>query len=80
MKEQLPDRDLFGARPHEYVLPPNYRGTTCASCGAYIAFVRTPAGKAMPVALATAEIRDGVTYCLPHWIDCPQSREWSSKK
>lgn len=80
MTADTPERDLFGARPHEYVLPDSVYHARCGSCGAGMAFVKTPNGKAMPLSLATAEIRDGVTYCLPHWIDCPQSREWSGKR
>lgn len=79
MKEALPERDLFGARPHEYIVPVNaYRGV-CRSCGAAMAFVPTKAGSKMPVALSTLETRDGVDYALPHFIDCPQAKEWSKK-
>lgn len=80
MKEQLPERDLFGARPHEYVLPNADRIVFCMSCGAPMCFVPTPNGKRMPLSLRTAEIRDGVTYALPHFVDCPQAKEWSAKK
>lgn len=79
-KEALPDRDLFGARPHEYALPANAYVAKCGSCGAAMVWVKTPAGKAMPLSLRTAEIRDGVTYAMPHFADCPQAREWSTKK
>jgi len=77
--EQTYERDLFGARPHEYMLPDSAYLTTCASCGAPMAFVRTPAGKAMPLSLATVETRDGVRYAISHFADCPNSREWSKK-
>lgn len=73
-------RDLFGAREHEYVLPEHAYHTVCQSCGARMAFVKTPNGKAMPLSLQTAEIRDGITYCLPHFVDCPQAKEWSRKR
>lgn len=80
MKTALPDRDLFGARPHEYALPPNAAVSRCGSCGAAMAWVKTPNGKAMPLSLATIEERDGVRYALPHFVDCPQAKEWSHKK
>jgi hypothetical protein len=79
-KEALPERDLFGARPHEYALPPDCWTGKCRSCGAAMAFVTTANGKAMPLSLATCEERDGVKYALPHFVDCPQSKEWSGKK
>lgn len=77
--EQLPDRDLFGGRPHEYELPPNAHPTRCASCGAGMVFVRTPNGKMMPLSLATVEERDGIRYALPHFVDCPQAKDWSKR-
>lgn len=77
MSEQLPDRDLFGHRPREYVLPDNAWPVNCQSCGAAMAFVTTANGKAMPLSLATIETRDGVRYALPHFVDCPDANEWS---
>ena len=73
------ERDLFGARPHEYELPPNAHPTRCASCGAAMAFVKLPSGKVMPLSLATVEERGGIKYALPHWSDCPHAKEWSKK-
>jgi hypothetical protein len=77
--EELPARDMFGARPGEYVMPhPVYRAK-CKSCGAEITFVRTAGGRMMPLSLSTVEERDGVRYALSHFIDCPDSKEWSGK-
>jgi len=77
--DQLPERDLFGARTHEYILPEHAYHTVCKSCGAPMAFIKTPAGKALPLSLRTAETRDGVTYGLAHFADCPQAKEWSKR-
>jgi hypothetical protein len=77
--DQLPERDLFGARPHEYVLPVAAATSRCESCGAAMAWTKTANGKAMPLSLATVEERDGIKYCLPHFADCPQSKEWSKR-
>jgi hypothetical protein len=77
--EELPARDMFGARPGEYVMPDNAFPTRCATCKAAIVFVRTTGGKMMPLALSTVETRDGVKYALSHFIDCPNSKEWSGK-
>lgn len=41
--------------------------TRCRSCNAPIRFERTASGKLTPIALETGE---------PHWIDCPERREW----
>jgi hypothetical protein len=79
-REALPDRDLFGARPGEMVLPDNAYQVKCQSCGAWMSFVQTVNGRAMPLSLATVEERDGVRYALPHWIDCPDARSWSKKQ
>ena len=40
----------------------------CKSCGAEIEWMRTPAGKLMPVSVATG---------LSHFQDCPQAKDWS---
>lgn len=77
--EATPERDLFGARPSEYVLPPASATSLCGSCGAAMAWIKTPKGKAMPLSLATVEEREGVKYALPHFVDCPQAKEWSKK-
>lgn len=80
MTDELPDRDLFGARPHEYELPAGAHPTVCASCGAAMAFVRTPNGKAVPLSLATIETRDSIRYAVSHYRDCPNAAEWSTKR
>lgn len=80
VKEALPERDLFGGRPSEYILPNADHIVDCQSCGAPMRFVVTANGKRMPLSLKTAETRDGVTYALPHFIDCPQAKEWSRKR
>lgn len=77
--DALPERDLFGARPSEYALPPTAATSRCGSCGAAMAWVKTPRGRAMPLSLATVEERAGVKYALPHFVDCPDAKEWSGK-
>ena len=76
-KDALPERDLFGARIGEYAIPANPQTATCRSCGAGMIWVKTPAGKAMPLSAATIEERDGQRFALAHFVDCPQSKEWS---
>lgn len=78
--EELPQRDLFGARPGEYMLPKvPLMPARCQSCKAAIVFIRTRSGAMMPLSLSTVEERDGDQYAMPHWIDCPDSKEWSGK-
>lgn len=77
--DALPERDLFGARPHEYAIPASAALSVCGSCGAGMVWVRTAAGKAMPLSAATIETRDQVRYALPHWIDCEHAAEWKGK-
>lgn len=79
MKEKLPERDLFGARPGEYMVPELAAVSRCGRCGAALAWVKTKAGKAMTLSLATVEARDGARYALPHFVDCPQAREGSKQ-
>jgi len=79
--EEQPERDLFGARPGEYMLPKvALMPTRCQSCKAAIVFLRTKAGTMMPLALSTVEERDGDSYALPHWFDCPSADQWHNKK
>jgi hypothetical protein len=80
MKEARPERDLFGARPHEYAIPEHAALSTCGSCGAAMVWVKTAKGRAMPLSVATIETRDGQRFALSHFSDCPQSREWSTKR
>lgn len=76
-------RDLFpdvpALRRGEYALPAG-QVEACRSCGARIVWARTPAGRAIPLSLATVQRRDGVAYALPHFVDCPNAKEWSRKR
>ena len=77
----MSERDLFGARPHEYEVPEYVSHVVpCRSCGKPMIFIRTDAGKAMPLSAATIEMRDGKRFALPHWADCAQAKEWSKKR
>lgn len=74
MEQQL---DLFtNQRAGEYLVPEQAQPAQCASCGAWMVWTRTTAGKAIPLSLATAEMRDGQRYALTHFADCPESRQW----
>jgi len=73
------ERDMFGARKGEYELPANAVPTRCHSCGAGMIWVNTAKGRALPLSVATIEERDGGKYALPHFADCPQSKEWSKR-
>jgi hypothetical protein len=77
--DALPERDLFGGRPGEYIVPRFAGPAVCASCGAGMVWTKTKDGKAMPLSVATIEERDGVAYALPHFVDCPQAKDWSKK-
>lgn len=72
-------RDLFGARKNEYEVPERHQLGECRSCHAAITWMKTPAGKAMPLSVASIETRDGVRYALPHFADCPEAKDWSRK-
>jgi hypothetical protein len=80
MSERAEQRDIFGGRAHEYELPLDAWTGKCRSCGAAMAFIRTERGKVMPLSLATVEERDGKRYCLSHFADCPDAKEWSTNK
>ena len=79
MPDATPERDLFGARPNEYPIPVAAALSRCGSCGAGMVWVKTAKGKAMPLSAATIEEREGVRYALPHFVDCPQAKEWSKR-
>lgn len=68
-----------GPRRGEYVCPLNARIDRCKSCKADIVWTRTEDGKAVPLSLATAQTRDGITYLLSHFSDCEHAKEWSKK-
>ena len=70
---------MFGARKGEYEMPADAIPTKCASCGMGMVWIKTPAGKAVPLSVATIEVRDGVRYALPHFADCKDAKEWSKK-
>lgn len=75
----LPERDLFGARPHEYPIGAYPHIAKCGSCGADMIWIKTKAGHAMPLSAKTIEERDGQRFALPHFIDCPDAKEWSKR-
>lgn len=66
-------------RKGEYELPRGAQVEACRSCGAQIVWARTANDRAIPLSLATVQYRGGVAYCLSHWVDCPDAREWSRK-
>jgi len=66
-------------RPNEYAVPDDATPVACRSCGAAMVWVKTPAGKPLPLSVATIEARDGVRYALPHFADCPEAKDWSRK-
>lgn len=67
-------------RKGEYELPADARIDACKSCQAQIVWTYRPNGRAMPLSLATVQTRGGKKYCLTHFSDCPESKEWSTKK
>jgi ribonuclease HI len=68
------------ARVGEFEIPEDARPTTCRSCGAGMVFIRTAAGKALPLSLATVVDRGGKRYALAHFADCAQAKEWSKRR
>lgn len=53
-------------KPIRYEIPPGADIVPCKGCGASIAWIRTTAGKAMPVD------GDGT----PHWATCPKASQF----
>lgn len=66
-------------RKGEYALPAHANVETCRSCGAQIVWARTANDRAIPLSLATLQRRGGVAYCLSHFVDCKDARDWSRK-
>lgn len=64
-------------RGGEYPLPEHGRTAYCKSCGASIVWIKTEAGRPLPLDLRTAETRCGVRYALNHFSTCPEGRHWS---
>jgi hypothetical protein len=78
-QESFADLAAPGPRRGEMPMPEGARIDTCKSCNAQIVWAHTEGEKAIPLSLATSQQRDGVTYLLPHFVDCPHAREWSRK-
>ena len=53
--------------PKRFVIPPNARDAKCKSCGAPIAWVKTTAGKNMPVDTSAEH------YGESHFAHCPNA-------
>lgn len=66
-------------RRGEYELPTDAAIDTCKSCGAQIVWTHRPHGCAMPLSLATVQTRGGKKYCLSHFADCPEAKDWSRR-
>lgn len=66
-------------QPGEYEIPADARPGACRSCDAAVAWITTPAGKAMPLSLKTARTIDGKRYALSHFADCVDAKKWSRK-
>lgn len=56
--------------PITYPIPPGTTAVPCKGCGAAIAWVKTPAGKSMPVDA------DGT----PHWGTCPKAKDFKKAR
>ena len=81
MTDQLSFLDAAApaGRPGEYPLPIGGQVEACRSCGAQIVWAVTAAGKRVPLSLVTVQRRDGVVYCLSHFTDCPDAKDWSRR-
>lgn len=55
--------------PVRYPVPADARVGACRGCAAAIAWITTPAGKAMPVD------PDGT----PHWATCPKAKDFKRR-
>ena len=79
-QESFADLAAPGPRRGERPLPEGARIDKCKSCNADIVWAHTEGEKAIPLSVATSQLRDGVTHLLPHFIDCPQGKEWSRRR
>lgn len=61
---------------------PVIKVSTCQSCGAVIIWMRTKAGKTIPVDF-TEDIKEPLQYDpklhVSHFATCPQGKEWKGK-
>lgn len=65
-----------GPRKGEYAVPTAARRGQCRSCGAPIVWVITVRERAIPLSVATIQTREGQKWALPHFVDCPEAKEW----
>ena len=63
--------------------PVKRKGGTCRGCGIYIEWIKTKAGKDMPVDPEGATIitEDGEVKkgFIPHWVTCPKADNFRKK-
>lgn len=56
----------------EFYVPPSARLTGCKSCGVPVWWIRTAAGRHMPLSQATVrEDESGRRFAESHFADCP---------
>lgn len=59
------------------------RSSTCRGCGVYIEFIKTKAGKDMPVDPLPVRVitEKGIIVegFIPHWATCPQADKFRKK-
>lgn len=78
-QESFADMAEPGPRRGERPMPAGAKLDHCKSCNADIVWAHTDGEKAIPLSLSTSQLPNGVTYLLPHFIDCPQGKAWSRK-
>lgn len=62
-------------RAGEFEVPEAAKTSQCRSCDAEIAWIKTAAGKNMPLSVRSAQKRDGKVYMLSHFADCPKAAQ-----
>jgi hypothetical protein len=78
-QESFADLATPGPRRGERPMPDGAKLDHCKSCGADIVWARTEGEKAIPLSVATSQQRGGITYLLPHWVDCKDADQWRKK-
>lgn len=67
---------MTAGRRVDFQIPASLPIDRCRSCGAAIVWTTTPAGKLMPLSVASATDLAGERRAISHFADCPHRGEW----
>lgn len=68
------------AAPGEYLVPVGAEPKQCRSCGAAIAWGKSPSGHPVPLDLDHVRVIGGQRHATTHFAYCPHGPHWRVKR